>query len=123
MQNLLTKYNRLRQELWFHIATYSGYCVCLPSFILYKLIFTPNITSSLMILFLFLTIIIYPTIAIIICSLAFLNHFQKIKITKKFFTQNKTYGTFCFLGNLIFFAFTLCVAYIISSLILNKFVG
>ena len=106
MQNLLTKYNNLKQEAWSHCVTFATIFVCLPSFGLCNLLFgnSPGFTGNVSDLALFpiyvlLNIGTYITIPL----LMILNLFQKIKITNKFLTTNKIYGILWHISNLIFF--------------------
>lgn len=106
MQNLLTKYNNLKQEAWSHCVTFSTIFVCLPSIWLCNLLFgnSPGFTGNVSDLALFpiyvlLNIGTYITIPLLMV----LNLFQKIKITNKFLTTNKIYGILWHISNLIFF--------------------
>ena len=94
MQNLLKKYDNLRQEFWTHFLSFIGYIY----FFLYLWIYdyacrNSNSTGDgdFIAIYLIILGIVYVSSFVFIPVLIILNLFFNKKITNKFLTQNKIY--------------------------------
>lgn len=103
MQNLLTKYNNLRQEIWTHLLLPSMYLFWLLFFFIF-FIAKGHFPELLCMFFVIITYIYILFVTIFSIIVGF---FLEQKVKNKFLLYNKIYGYCWLFGNFLFFVFIL----------------
>ena len=99
---LLRKYYSLRYEAWTHFLILVTYIFVIPSLYIYITLSQWGGGPDLFVIYSYIGIPFFLCFVMLALIMGLYNQFRKHKITNKFLTQNKFYGVYWHIGNILF---------------------